>query len=72
MATKTKDVQIRFELTYLDFMGNRQAQSYIPTLEEAINRQQKYYNSVECDSKINKVIEYFEDGECVNIERVEQ
>lgn len=74
MATTktTDDVQIRYELTYIDFMGRRQAMSYIPTLEEAIDRKNKYYNSIECDAKINKVVEHWKNDNCVKIQRIPQ
>jgi len=60
---------INYELVYTDFLGRRQRQSFIKTLEEAKRRKKKFYNSIDCNAIINKVTQLWKDDDCVQISR---
>mgnify|MGYP003680514026 CR=1 FL=1 len=60
---------INYELVYTDFLGRRQRQSFIKTEEEAKRRQEELYNSVDCNSVINKVTQLWKNDDCVQISR---
>jgi hypothetical protein len=67
-----KTANIRYELVYNGRFGVEEKQSYIPTLEEAIRRKNKYYSESVFNCRIFRVTEDFdESGECTHIHRKE-
>ena len=60
---------IKYELVYTDFLGKRQRQPFINTLEEAKRRKNEFYNSIDCNAIINKVTELWKNDDCVQISR---
>ena len=61
--------ETRYELTYTDFLGRRQSQSFIKSKEEAIRRKKTYYNYKGCNTVVKKVVETYKNDECINIQK---